>query len=203
MAKIKKKQKAKTKKNIKVIRNKKPKARKQTAKKPAPKKARVKKAKAVVKKSKPAAKKAAVKKPASPPIKKGAVAVAGSPRSGRTAEQSRPIKKGFPEEMLAAALKVLDERQADQIVTVPLAGRSALADYMIIASGRAGRQVTAIADHLREAFFKLGARSVRIEGQQDANWVLVDGGDVIIHLFLPEVRKYYDLDTLWTKRRAK
>ena len=111
--------------------------------------------------------------------------------------------KGLPEEMLSAALKVLDEKQADQIVTVPLAGRSAIADYMIIASGRAGRQVAAIADHLREAFFKLGVRSVRIEGQQDANWVLVDAGDVIIHLFLPEVRRYYDLDALWSKRAPK
>ena len=105
--------------------------------------------------------------------------------------------------MLAVALKVLDEKQADQIVTVPLAGRSALADYMIIASGRAGRQVAAIADHLREAFFKIGVRSVRIEGQQDANWVLVDAGDIVIHLFLPEVRRYYDLDALWGKKASR
>jgi ribosome-associated protein len=132
-------------------------------------------------------KKKAVKKPAA---KKAVFKISAKP-------------KGFPEEMLAAALKVLDEKQADQIVTVPLAGRSALADYMIIASGRAGRQIVALADHLREAFFKLGVRSVRIEGQQDANWVLVDAGDIIIHLFLPEVRKYYDLDTLWTKRAPK
>ncbi len=105
--------------------------------------------------------------------------------------------------MLAAALRVLDERQADEIVSVSLAGRSALADYMILASGRAGRQIVALADHLREAFFKLGARSVNVEGQEDANWVLVDAGDVIVHLFLPEVRKYYDLDSLWRRKPAK
>jgi len=111
--------------------------------------------------------------------------------------------KGFPEQMLAVALKVLDERQADQIVTIPLAGRSALADYMILASGRAGRQIVAIADHLREAFFKIGVRTVRVEGKEDANWVLIDASDIIIHLFLPEVRKYYDLDTLWNKKTPR
>ena len=104
---------------------------------------------------------------------------------------------GLPEQMRDAALKVLDERQAEEIVTVPLIGRSSVADYLIIASGRAGKQVTAIAGYLREAFFKLGVRQVRVEGMGEANWVLVDAGDVVIHLFRPEVRRYYDLDKMW------
>jgi len=112
-------------------------------------------------------------------------------------------EKGLPEQMLAAALKVLDERKAEQIVTVELTGRSSIADYMIIASGKVGRQIVALADHLREAFFKLGVRSVRVEGKEDANWVLVDAGDIIVHLFLPDVRKYYDLDAIWKKKAPK
>jgi ribosome-associated protein len=109
---------------------------------------------------------------------------------------------GIPEQLRDAALKILDERQAEDIVTISLAGRSPVADYMIIASGRAGRQVSAIADYLREAFFKLGIKQVRIEGLGEANWVLIDGGDVIVHLFRPEVRSYYDLDAIWSSTKA-
>lgn len=109
----------------------------------------------------------------------------------------------LPEQLRDAVLKVLDERQAEDIVVVPLAGRSSLADYVIIASGRASRQVAAIADYLREAFFKLGVKQVRIEGQSEANWVLVDAGDVIVHLFRPEVRSYYDVDSIWAAKHPK
>lgn len=135
--------------------------------------------------------------------KKSRVKKAAAKKAQPRVKKNLPRPSGIPEKMLAAALRVLDERQADEIVSVSLAGRSALADYMILASGRAGRQIVALADHLREAFFKLGARSVNVEGQEDANWVLVDAGDVIVHLFLPEVRKYYDLDSLWRRKPAK
>ncbi len=111
--------------------------------------------------------------------------------------------KGLPEQMLEAALKVLNDRKAEDIIPVSLSGRSAIADYMIIASGRAARQIVALADHLREAFFKLGVRTVRVEGRDDANWVLVDAGDIVIHLFRPDVRKYYDLDALWSKKASR
>ena len=179
MAKLTKKPAAKAKKTVKAA------VKKPAAKKPAVKKVAAKK---------PAVKKAAVKKP----VAKKAATKKSAPKT-----KTAPKPKGLPEQLLEAALKVLDERQAEEIITVPLAGRSSLADYLIIASGRAGRQVTAIADHLRDAFFKLGARQVRIEGQQDANWVLVDVGDIIIHLFRPEVRRYYDLDSLWNGKPAK
>ncbi|MGB9154474.1 MAG: ribosome silencing factor, partial [Alphaproteobacteria bacterium] len=110
---------------------------------------------------------------------------------------------GLPEQMRDAVLKVLDERQAEDIVTIPLVGRSSLADYVIIASGRASRQVAALADYLREAFFKLGVRQVRVEGLGESNWVLVDAGDVIVHLFRPEVRSYYDVDAIWASKHPK
>lgn len=104
---------------------------------------------------------------------------------------------GMSEQILKAALQVLDERQAEEVFTIDLAGKSSMADYLIIASGRASRQLSAIAHYLREAFEKLGLKNIRVEGLSDTNWVLVDAGDVIIHLFRPEVRSYYNLESIW------
>lgn len=152
-------------------------------------------------KSKPAAKKhfkaMPVKKSASkkPPAKKAAAKPA--------AKIAKPINRrpaGVPEQLRDAALKILDERQAEEIVTFDLAGRSSFADYLIVASGRASRQLAAIAHYLGEAFEKLGAPRIRIEGLPEANWVLVDGGDVIVHLFMPEVRGFYNIEGIWSKR---
>ncbi len=158
------------------------------------------KKKVVAKKTvKTVVKKVALKKPA---LKKPALK---KPVIQKVTAKKVATKKphGLPEELLAAALKVLNDKQAEEIVTIPLAGRSSVADYLIIASGRAGRQVAALADYLREAFFKLGVRKVRIEGMGEANWVLVDAGDIIIHLFRPEVRRYYDLDAIWKDKSSK
>ena len=175
---------AKTKKPVKAA------VKKTVAKKTVVKKTIVKKyivAKKVVKKA--PVKKGAVKK--APPKK----IAAQKPVVKKTAVPQGP--RGIPELMRDEALKILNERKAEDIVSVSLAGKSSVADYLIIASGRAGRQVSAIADYLRDGFYKLGAKQVRIEGLGEANWVLVDGGDVIVHLFRPEVRAYYDLDAIW------
>lgn len=109
------------------------------------------------------------------------------------------VSRGVPEILRDAALKVLDERQADDIVTVDARGRSAITDYVIIATGRSGRQLAAMADYVRVAFEKNGARRVRTEGLSQGDWVLVDAGDVIVHLFRPEVRDYYGLEAIWKK----
>ena len=189
----KKKTAAKEKKPVKVA------VKKTAVKKPVAKKAIVKKA--AVKK--PVAKKAVAKKPAakkSVAVKKPVAKKAAVKKTASKPESTAPL--GIPELLRDAALKVLDERQAEEITLIPLIGRSSIADYMILASGRASRQVTAIAEYLREAFFKLGVRQVRIEGMGEANWVLVDAGDVIIHLFRPEVRTYYDLDAIWNDKTA-
>jgi len=150
-------------------------------------------------------KKTAAKKTIKPSVKKTAVKKAAVKKPAAKKPVAKKVvskaPQGIPEQMLAAALKVLDDKQAEEIVTIPLVGRSSVADYLIIASGRAGRQVAALADHLREAFFKLGIRKVRIEGMGEANWVLVDAGDIVIHLFRPEVRRYYDLDGIWTGKK--
>lgn len=125
--------------------------------------------------------------------KKASVAKAAAPR--------KPVKSkapaGMPELIRDAALKVLDERQAEDIITVDLNGKSALADYIIIASGRSARQLTAIADYMREAFAKLGIRKFQVEGVPQGDWVLIDAGDVLIHLFRPEVRTYYQIESIW------
>lgn len=110
-------------------------------------------------------------------------------------KETRPA--GIPEKLRDAAIAVLNERKAEDILTFDLTGRSAMADYLIIASGRASKQLVALAHHLGDAFAKLGVAKPRIEGMQDANWVLVDAGDVIVHLFRPEVRHYYDLEAIW------
>jgi len=123
-----------------------------------------------------------------------------TPKPAPKAKPGLPKKNGIPEQLRDAALRVLDERQAEDIFVADVEGRSSVADYIIIASGRASRQITAIAGYLREAFDKLGAKQVRMEGLNEGNWVLVDCGDVIIHLFRPEVRKYYDLDRIWAER---
>ncbi len=80
---------------------------------------------------------------------------------------------------------------------IDLAGKSTLGDYMIIASGTSGRQLGAMSEHLRELMQQSGLGKPRIEGATEANWVVVDTGDVIVHLFRPEVRAFYNLEKMW------
>ena len=94
-------------------------------------------------------------------------------------------------------LDQLDEDQAQDLVTIPLEGKSSIADHMVIASGRSTRQVAAIATHLAERLKKQGHGSPRIEGLPAADWVLIDAGDVVVHLFRPEVRSFYNLERMW------
>ena len=94
-------------------------------------------------------------------------------------------------------LHSLDEDQAQDVVSIPLEGKSSIADYMVIASGRSTRQVAAIATHLAERLKKEGHGSPRIEGLPAADWVLIDAGDVVVHLFRPEVRSFYNLERMW------
>ena len=94
-------------------------------------------------------------------------------------------------------LHSLDEDQAQDVVSIPLEGKSSIADHMVIASGRSTRQVAAIATHLAERLKKDGHGNPRIEGLPAADWVLIDAGDVVVHLFRPEVRSFYNLERMW------
>ena len=95
----------------------------------------------------------------------------------------------------------LDDAKAEGIVTIDIREKSSLGDYMIIASGRTDRHVGAIADQLREKIKELGYTRVRMEGQPQCDWVLVDAGDVIIHVLRPEVREFYNLEKMWLADR--
>jgi ribosome-associated protein len=94
-------------------------------------------------------------------------------------------------------LKSLDDDQAVETVTIPLAGKSTIADHMVIASGRSTRQVASMAQKIAEKIKGEFHRSPRIEGLPAADWVLIDAGDVIVHLFRPEVRSFYNLERMW------
>jgi ribosome-associated protein len=94
-------------------------------------------------------------------------------------------------------LKSLDDDQAIETVSIPLAGKSSIADFMVVASGRSSRQVASMATKLAERIKADLGRSVRIEGLATADWVLIDAGDVIVHLFRPEVRSFYNLERMW------
>lgn len=175
-------------------------ATKAPAKKAAPKRAAAPKKKTVAAaaKVKPVAGKVATKKPAAakatakPAVKK---AVAKKPAAKKAVAGKGAT--GLPEQARDIVLRVLDERQAEQIVTIDLRGRSSMADYLIIASGRAARQIAAIADFVQAELGKIGIKRVRAEGTGEGNWVLVDAGDVILHLFRPEVRNFYNIEQIY------
>ena len=94
-------------------------------------------------------------------------------------------------------LSSLDDDQAVETVSIPLAGKSSIADYMVVASGRSTRQVASMANKLAEKIKAEFHRTPRIEGLPNADWVLIDAGDVIVHLFRPEVRSFYNLERMW------
>ena len=94
-------------------------------------------------------------------------------------------------------LRSLDDDKAVDVVTIPLMGKSNIADHMVIASGTSTRQVASMAQKLSERIKRDLGRSVRIEGLPVADWVLIDADDVIVHLFRPEVRSFYNLERMW------
>jgi ribosome-associated protein len=102
-----------------------------------------------------------------------------------------------PEDVRDTILDALTDNKAEDIVTIPLSGKSTIADYMIIASGRSGRHVVGLSNHIAEALSKNGMSKARFEGKDNGDWVLADAGDVIIHLFRPEVREFYNIEKIW------
>ncbi|WP_404714290.1 ribosome silencing factor [Sphingomonas sp. MMS24-J13] len=94
-------------------------------------------------------------------------------------------------------LDSLEDDQAVETVSIPLAGKSSIADYMVVTSGRSSRQVGSMASKLVEKIKAQTGRSPRVEGMPIADWVLIDAGDIIVHLFRPEVRSFYNLERMW------
>ena len=94
-------------------------------------------------------------------------------------------------------LQSLEDDQAVETVSIPLAGKSAIADHMVIASGRSTRQVASMAQKLQQKIKQQCGRVARVEGLPTADWVLIDAGDIVVHLFRPEVRSFYNLERMW------
>ncbi len=110
---------------------------------------------------------------------------------------SRPHTTCDADQILELITTSLDDDKAENILTIPLRGKSAMADYMVVASGASSRQVAAMAEHIE---FKLKQNKIAIlglEGLRQADWVLIDANDVVVHLFRPEVREFYGLERMW------
>ena len=123
---------------------------------------------------------------------------ATAPAVGQRPADAPALPEAEPGSLHALVIGSLDEDQAQAIVSIPLAGKSTIADHMVIASGRSTRQVAAMAHHLAEKIKKAGFGHVRIEGLPAADWVLIDAGDIVVHLFRPEVRDFYNLERMWS-----
>ena len=99
--------------------------------------------------------------------------------------------------LLDAILTSLDDDKAEEVITIPLRGRSEMADYMVVCSGRSTRQVASIADKLMDRLKESHDLICKVEGKDTGDWVLIDAGDVIVHVFRPEVRDFYQLEKMW------
>ena len=114
----------------------------------------------------------------------------GQNLSGLAHRQSR--------EIVEIAMASLEDDKAEDAVVIDLDGKTTIADAMIVASGRSARQIGAMADHLLVKLKAAGLNTVQIEGRSQSDWVLIDAGDVVVHLFRPEVRAFYELEKMWS-----
>ncbi len=110
-----------------------------------------------------------------------------------------PALNGRPDAdaTLSLILSRLDDMKAEETVTIDLRGKSSITDYMIVTSGRANRHVGAIAENVAKGLKESGAPAPHVEGLPNCDWVLIDSGDVIVHVFRPEVREFYNLEKMW------
>ncbi|MCJ8140683.1 ribosome silencing factor [Falsirhodobacter halotolerans] len=110
---------------------------------------------------------------------------------------AEPLNDAKSEAILARVLESLEDDKAEDIVQIPLRGRSSMADYMVICSGRSSRQVASISEKLMQCIKDDFGRVSKVEGKETGDWVLIDTGDVIVHVFRPEVREFYQLEKMW------
>ncbi len=114
------------------------------------------------------------------------------------APAASPAQADFTgDDILALVLQSLEDDKAEDIVQINLRGRSSMADHMVVCSGRSSRQVGAIAEKLLDRLKQAFRLSARVEGKDTGDWVLIDTGDVVIHVFRPEVREFYQLEKMW------
>ena len=125
-------------------------------------------------------------------------AVANAPAKSPADKPQGTAGPATSEKILARILSSLEDDKAEDVVQVSLSGKSDMADHMVIASGRSTRQVAAMAQKLAEKVKQAGFGPARVEGLPTADWVLIDAGDVVVHLFRPEVRSFYNLERMWS-----
>ncbi len=150
------------------------KAAKATSKKPAPTKKAVK----------PVTKKAVLKKPKPSSVAPKAAAPSASYKSAAA--------------LCKQIAKLLDTNKAEEIRTLDIGSKCSFADFMIVASGRAPRHVAALADYVADHLKKQGTPALSVEGKDSGDWVLIDAGDVVVHIFRPEVRQFYNIEKMWS-----
>ncbi len=114
------------------------------------------------------------------------------------AKKATPMTEDRSDALHALVMQQLDDDQAQDIVTIDLEGKSSMADHMVVASGRSTRQVASIAQKLAEKIKQDGYGPIRLEGLPAADWVVIDAGDVVVHLFRPEVRSFYTIERMWS-----
>jgi ribosome-associated protein len=126
-----------------------------------------------------------------------------TPALSRTAKvtslrSSEPVsRRPDADETLRVVLACLDDMKAEHTTTIDLTGKTSIGDYMVVTSGRSQRHVGAVADNVIEKIEAAGVPRVRVEGMKQSDWVLIDAGDVIVHVFRPEVREFYNLEKMW------
>jgi len=132
--------------------------------------------------------------------KRSSTAIRAQIRAPRAAKPGQAVTNeplAHSKKLLGQVLASLDDDKAEDVVTIELSGKSTIADFMVVASGRSHRHVGAMADHLGAVMKDAGLRGVSMEGAARADWILIDGGDVIVHIFRPEVREFYGLEKMW------
>ncbi|HYZ61320.1 MAG TPA: ribosome silencing factor [Acetobacteraceae bacterium] len=142
---------------------------------------------------KPAAALAEAAKAPGTPRKKAAVA---GPRGAKAAKPEAAARERL-DEVQTVIVRSLEDDKAEEVVALDLAGRASFADRMVIATGLADRQISAMATHLEEKLAEAGIKRVLVEGANGSDWVLIDAGDIVIHLFKPEARALYGLEKMW------
>lgn len=124
------------------------------------------------------------------------------PGASQTGELLRRVKSDLDADTASRViLASLEDDKAEDIQAIDIRGKSSFADVLVVASGRSARHVGALADHVMHKLKEAGAKEVRVEGMPHCDWVLVDAGDVVVHLFRPEVRAFYNIEKIWADFR--
>jgi ribosome-associated protein len=137
-----------------------------------------------------------------PKVSKTTAKKSAAKTARKTSTKPAALKAQDADKTLNMILSRLDDMKAEETVTIDLRGKSAFSDYMIVTTGRVNRHVGAIAENVTKALKETGIKGIHVEGLPNCDWVLIDSGDVIVHVFRPEVREFYNLERLWTQSPA-